>query len=88
MIGYIHINISVCRAANKHDCSCESIMRLFVKMKQARVQTVLRWILVAPQLFELQMFLFQWILGEPYRGNPLTTPNPLQPPAKFLRGRW
>lgn len=57
-------------------------------MKQARVQTVLRWILVAPQLFGPQMVLFQCILGEPYRGDQLTTPNPLQPPAEFLRGRW
>lgn len=88
MIGYIHVHISVCRAVNKHDCCCESIMGLFMKMKQARFQTVLCWILVAPQLFGLQMILFQWILVEPYQGDPLTTPNPLQPPAKFFCGHW
>lgn len=88
MIGHIHVHISVCRAVNKHECCCESVMGLFAKMKQARIKTVPYWILVAPQLFGVQMVLFQWILVEPYQGNLLTTPNPLQPPAKFLCGHW
>lgn len=88
MIGCIHVHISVCRAVNKHECCCESVMGRFTKMKQARIKTVPYWILVAPQLFGVQMVLFQWILVEPYQGNPLTKPNPMQPPAKFLCGRW
>lgn len=63
-----------------------SIMRLFFLWRWNKPESNLSSVGfgVAPQLFGLQMVLFKWILGEPYQGSP----NPLQPPTKFLRGCW
>lgn len=80
--GNIHVRTSVCRTVNKLSIHHEAFF-CEDETSQSPICPVLDF-RVAPQLFGLQMVLFQWILGEPYQGSP----NPLQPPTKFLRGCW